>query len=258
MSPLLAAVDVVHHLLDKEIFGSWFTQHHLLLIMVSLIMIIGFMVVAIRARAGTPGGFVSLIEVGLVWVRDEVVYPWLGEERGRKYLYFFWTLFFFILVNNLLGLMPFPLNFFGKTATGNIAITMALAIMAFVMIQVAGMKQHGIGGYWKHLVPPGVSPALIPLVFLIEVVGLITKPFALTIRLFANMTAGHAIMGVLVGGLWGISHIGNPAINGLTTIGAFAFILFIMLFETLVALIQAYIFTILTAIFISLAVSEEH
>ncbi len=258
MSALLAAGDVVSHLKDSEILGSWFTQHHLLLIMVSLIMIIGFMVVAIRARTGTPGGFASLIEVGLVWVRDEVVYPWLGEERGRKYLYFFWTLFFFILVNNLLGMVPFPLNLFGKTAMGNINSTAALAIITFVMIQVAGMKQHGIGGYWKHLVPPGLPRALVPLVFLIEIAGLIIKPVALTIRLFANMTAGHAILAVLVGGLFGISHIGNPAINGLTTIGAFVFILFIMLVETLIALIQAYIFTILTAIFISLAVSEAH
>jgi len=109
-----------------------------------------------------------------------------------------------------------------------------------------------------HLVPPGLPWPLVPLVFLIEIAGLIIKPIALTIRLFANMTAGHAILAVLVGGLWGVSHINNPTINKLTTISAFVFILFIMLVETLIALIQAYIFTILTAIFISLAVSEAH
>ena len=259
MSLLLASGgDVVSHLVDKEIAGAWFTQHHVLLIIVGVVMIAGFMLVAMRARTGVPGGFTSLVEVGLVWVRDEIVYPWLGEERGRKYLYFFWTLFFFILVNNVLGLLPWPANPYGKTATGNISVTMALATVTFLMVQVSGMKQHGLAGYWKNLIPPGIPKALVPLLALVEFIGLFTKPFALTVRLFANMTAGHAIVAVLVVGLWGITNFSNPAIGGLTTISAFAFILFIMLFETLVALIQAYIFTTLTAIFISLAVAEEH
>ena len=97
-----------------------------------------------------------------------------------------------------------------------------------------------------------------PIVWGIEFVGLFTKPFALTVRLFANMTAGHAIVAVLVGFLWGIGHYANAAIGGASTVAAFGFMLFIMLFETLIALIQAYIFTVLTAIFVSLAVAEEH
>jgi len=257
MSALLAS-NVVHHLVDGELFGPWFTQHHLLLIITGLIMVIGLLIVAIKAREGTPSGFSGLVEVGLVWVRDEIVYPWLGEERGRKYLFFFWTLFFFILVNNLLGLLPVPLNPFGKTATGNISVTAALAAVAFVTIQASGMKQHGALGYWAHLVPPGVHPLLWIILFPIEVIGLFTKPFALTVRLFANMTAGHAIVAVLVGFLWGVIHYENPAVGGAASLATFAFMLFIMLFETLVALIQAYIFTVLTAIFVSLAVAEEH
>ncbi len=258
MNLLLASGDVLTHLIDSEVGGAWFTQHHILLILVSVIMITGFQAVAIRARQGTPGGFSALIEVGLVWVRDEIVYPWLGEEKGRKYLFFFWTLFFFILVNNLLGLLPWPLNVFGKAATGNIGVTMALALITFVMVQVSGMKKHGWGGYWLHLVPHGIAWWLWPLIWIIEFVGLLTKPFALTVRLFANMTAGHAILAVLVGFLWGVTKYGNPVVGGASSLASFAFMLFIMLFETLVALIQAFIFTVLTAIFVSLAVAEEH
>ncbi|NJN14110.1 MAG: F0F1 ATP synthase subunit A, partial [Planctomycetes bacterium] len=211
MNLLLAAGDVVSHLVDAPLLGPWFTQHHALLIMVSLIMIIGFSIVAIRARSTEPGGFSSLIEVGLVWVRDEIVYPWLGEEKGRKFLFFFWTLFFYILVNNLLGLFPFPLNFWGKAATGGISITMALAIITFVTVQVSGMRKHGWLGYWTHLVPHGIALWLWPLIWVIEFIGLFTKPFALTVRLFANMTAGHAILAVLVGFLWGVHEYGNVA-----------------------------------------------
>jgi len=255
----IAAGDVVSHLVDAPLLGPWLTQHHALLIMVSLIMIVGFSIVAIRARDAAPGGFSALIEVGLVWVRDEIVYPWLGEEKGRKYLFFFWTLFFYILVNNLLGLLPWPLNIWGKTATGGISITMALAIVTFLTVQVSGMKQHGWGKYWLHLVPHGIAWWLWPLIFIIEFIGLFTKPFALTVRLFANMTAGHAILAVLVGFLWGVAHVPhNALVGGAASFASFLFMLFIMLFETLVALIQAYIFTVLTAIFISLAVAEEH
>ncbi|MHC4550127.1 MAG: F0F1 ATP synthase subunit A [Planctomycetota bacterium] len=258
MSALLAAGDVVSHLTDAEILGPWFTHHHVLLIVVAVVMIVGFKAVARRAHTGTPGGFTSLVEVGLVFIRDDIVYPWLGEERGRKYLGYFWTLFFFILLCNLFGLFPIPLNPFGKTATGNIMVTAALALISFFVIQLSGMKQHGTVGYWIHLVPGGVPWWLWPLVWLVEFVGLFVKPFALTVRLFANMTAGHAIVAVLVLFLWGVKEYNNAAIGGASTIASLAFMLFIMLFETLVSLIQAYIFTILTAIFVSLAVAEEH
>jgi F-type H+-transporting ATPase subunit a len=258
VSLLLASGDVVSHLTDSEVLGRWFTQHHVLLLMVAAIMILGFTAVARRTRAGTPKGFANLVEVALVWVRDVIVYPWLGEERGRRYLPYLWTLFFFILLSNLIGLFPWPLNPFGKTATGNIAVTGALAILTFLTVQVSGMLQHGWGHYWVNLVPHGVPKLLFPIVWAIELIGLFTKPFALTVRLFANMTAGHAIVAVLIGFLFGVAHYTSAAVAGAATVSSFAFILFIMLFETLVALIQAYIFTVLTAIFISLAVAEEH
>jgi F-type H+-transporting ATPase subunit a len=256
---LLAVGDVVHHLLDYPLLGKFFTAHHFLMLMVAGFMILLFSWAA-KGIATKPKktGVLALLEVGLVFVRDEIVYPWLGEERGRRYVPFFWTIFFFILFSNLLGMLPFPFNLWHRTATGNISVTLALAVIAFLTIQISGMIQHGKGKYWVNLVPHGVPTPLWPIVWLIEFVGLFTKPFALTVRLFANMTAGHAILAVLYGFLWGIAHYTNPAIGATATTATFAFMLFIMLFETLVALIQAYIFTVLTAIFTSLAVAEEH
>ena len=257
MTPLLASG--ITHLVDYEILGPYFTAHHALLLMAGGLMV-GMMWFVVQTVKWYPSatGLTSLVEIGLVWVRDEIVYPWLGEKMGRKYLYFFWTLFFFILISNLIGLLPFPLNPWHRAATGNIAVTAALAIISFLTIQISGMIKHGWGRYWINLVPHGVPGFLWPLVWFIEFVGLFTKPFALTVRLFANMTAGHAILGVLFGFMVGVYHYANPVSATLATVSSLAFMLFIFLFETLVALIQAYIFTILTAIFISLAVAEEH
>ena len=256
---LLAAESIVNHLLDFHIPGVPLTAHQILLLLVGLFTIVVFWWAAKRITTRPKKkGLVALLEIGLVWIRDEIVYPWLGPERGRRYLPFFWTLFFFILFANLLGLAPFPLNAWERTATGNLAVTGALAAMVFVMVQVAGMKQHGWGKYWVDLVPAGTPKFLFPLVFVIEFIGLFTKPFALTVRLFANMTGGHAILLVLFGFLLGVQHYSSPLIGAPATLASFGFILFIMLFEVLVAFIQAFIFTILTAIFTSLAVAEEH
>ncbi len=252
------AVEVVHHLLDYELPGG-VTAHQVLIGMVALFTTGLFTVAARRVReVPHKKGIVALLEVALIFVRDDIVYPWLGPERGRRYLPFFWTLFFFILFANALGLLPFPLNPWERTATGNLAVTGALALMVFIMIQVAGMRQHGYGRYWINLVPHGTPWFLWPLVFVIEFIGLFTKPFALTVRLFANMTGGHAILLVLFGFLYGTANANKGFLGVPSTIASFGFVLFIMLFEVLVALIQAYIFTVLTAIFLSLAVAEEH
>lgn len=256
---ILAAEEIVDVLLDYELPWGSLTAHQVLLLAVAGFTIGLFWWASKRIKTQPrKTGVVALLEVGLVFVRDDIVYPWLGHERGRRYLAFFWTLFFFILFSNLIGLTPFPLNPWERTATGNLAVTGALAMMVFLMVQVSGMKQHGWGRYWLHLVPAGTPKPLWPLVFLIEIIGLFTKPFALTVRLFANMTGGHAILLVLFGFLLGIKHYASPALGVPSTVASFAFILFIMLFEVLIALIQAYIFTVLTAIFTSLAVAEEH
>ncbi len=255
---LAESSDVTKELLDFQLFGP-VTAHRILLVVCGLFMIVLFTWAA-RNVATKPKktGMVALLEVGLVWVRDEVVYPWLGPERGRRYLPFMWTLFFFILFSNLFGLIPFPLYPKEHTdalavATGNLAVTGGLAVIVFVLIQVSGMRQHGIGKYWKTtLKPPGVPVLLTP------IIGLFTKPFALTVRLFANMVAGHALLAILFGYLIGVEHYAKPLQGMPITIGSAAAIVGVFLFETLIALIQAYIFTVLSAIFISLAVAEEH
>ena len=258
MTPLLAAEDIVHHLLDYQRPGS-LTSHQFLLIGIAIFTIVLFTLMNLRTTEVPPKkGIFGLLEFGMVWLRDEVVYPWLGPERGRKYLGFFWTLFFFILFCNLFGLLPFPFNPWERTATGNLAVTGALAFIIFLVTQLAGMRQHGYLKYWIHLVPAGTPIFLWPLLFVIEFIGLFTKPFALTVRLFANMTGGHAALIALFGFLYFVPHSNRGVLGVPTTIASFGFILFILLLETLIALIQAYIFTILSAIFVSLAVAEEH
>ncbi|HLJ07660.1 MAG TPA: F0F1 ATP synthase subunit A [Acidimicrobiia bacterium] len=255
--------DVTEDLVDFKLIGG-ITARQVLLIFCAVFMIVLFTWMS-RKVTSKPAktGVVALLEVALVWVRDEIVYPWLGPERGRRYLPFLWTLFFFILFSNTFGLLPFPVYPGGHTdalvvATGDLAVTGGLAFIAFIVIQASGMKAHGFAKYWADLVPHGVPKFLFPVVWVIEFFGLFTKPFALTVRLFANMTAGHAILAILFSFMYGVAHANKGVIGIPTTIASFGFILFIMVFETLVALIQAYIFTVLTTIFTSLAVAEEH
>ena len=139
-----------------------------------------------------PTGFGNLMEVFIVFIRDEVVLPNMGPG-GVKYLPYLLTTFFYILTMNLLGLIPY-----GASATGNVSVTAGLAIIAFVMIQVAAVRSQGLGHYLSHLTG-GVHWALWPIMIPIEILGLFTKPFALCIRLFANMTGGHIVIVSLVG-----------------------------------------------------------
>ncbi|MDP3441315.1 MAG: F0F1 ATP synthase subunit A, partial [Ignavibacteria bacterium] len=156
------------------------------------------------------------------------------------------TAFFFILTCNFLGLLPY-----GSTATGNIAVTATLATLSFIVIQLGGIKHNGFFGYFKGLLPHGLPAWLIPIMLVVELLGLFTKPFALAIRLFANMTAGHIVILALLGLIFILNtYVVIPV--------SIAFALFIYLLEILVALIQAYIFTMLSSLFIGMAVHQEH
>ena len=157
--------------------------------------------------------------------------------------------FFFILINNLLGLTPGAAN-----VTGNISVTFVLSLFTFVIITISANK-----GYWKHLVsPPGTPVALLPIMIPIEIFGVFTKPFALMIRLFANITAGHIIIFSLISLIFVASNNGVNVVAGWSVAPiSVMFVLFIFLIEILVAFLQAYIFTLLSAVFIGLAVKEE-
>jgi F-type H+-transporting ATPase subunit a len=199
-----------------------------------------------NSKSLVPKGIGNLIEVFVQFIRDDVAIPNMGHG-GMKYLPYLLTTFFFILFMNLFGLIPF-----GASATGNISVTLALAVIAFIMIQVSAIKAGGIGNYLKHLTG-GVHPMLWPIMIPIEVLGLFTKPFALCIRLYANMTGGHIVIVSMIGLIFLFkSYLIAPASVG--------FVAAINMLELFVAFLQAYIFTMLTSLFMGLGIkaAEEH
>lgn len=233
------------HLLGVTINLS-ITKHVVFLWVAALILLLLLTTSARRnSSRAVPTGLGNLVEVFVVFIRDEVVLPTIGRE-GLRFLPFFLTLFFFILVCNLLGLVPY-----GSTATGNVNVTAALAIISFFFIQIAGIMKNGFFGYFRGLVPHGVPVFVLPVMIVVEFIGLFTKPFALCIRLFANMTAGHIVILSLISLIFTFGTI-------LVAPVSVAFALFINLLEIFIALLQAYIFTMLSSLFVSLAVHQEH
>ena len=196
-------------------------------------------------KSMVPKGFSNFWEVFIVFVRDEIAKPTIGKGY-EKFLPYILTVFFFILFGNFLGLLPFSATF-----TSNIAVTATMAIFSFLVIQIGGMIQNGFFGYFKGLVPHGVPVFLLPIMIIVEVLGLFTKPFALAIRLFANMTAGHIVIYALISLIFVMQSIWWAGL-------AVPIALFIFLLEILVALLQAYIFTMLSSLFIGMAVHQDH
>ena len=194
-----------------------------------------------------PGGFIGFMEMFIMMVNDDIIKKSVGPNY-RKFAPYLLTAFFFIFLNNLMGLIPiFP---GGANVTGNIAITMTLAICTFVAVNLFGSKE-----YWKDIFWPDVPWWLkvpVPMMPLIEFFGVFTKPFALMIRLFANMLAGHMAMLVLTSLIF-ISASMGPALNGTLTVASVVFNIFMNALELLVAFIQAYVFTMLSAVFIGMA-----
>ena len=189
----------------------------------------------------TPKKAGRFLEPIVIYVRDEIAIPNIGEKHYKKYMSYLLTVFFFIWFLNLVGMTPLGIN-----VTGNIAITFSLALMTFIITQVSGKKD-----YWMHIFwMPGVPVVLKPVMAIIELIGLFVKPFSLMIRLYANMLAGHVVLMSIIGlifvfGSWLVS----PAFFGLTLV--------LSLLELLVAALQAYIFTMLAALYFGSAV-EEH
>ncbi len=204
------------------------------------------------ARTAAPGGFVGLMEMAIMMIHDDLIKSCVGKDY-KRYAPYLLTAFFFILVNNLMGLIPiFP---GGANVTGNIAITFLLALATFLMTNLFGSRE-----YWKEVFWPEVPTWLkcpVPMMPLIEFVGLFTKPFALMIRLFANMMAGHAVILSLTCLVFVTASMG-AAINGTMTVVSVIFCIFMNMLELLVAFIQAYVFTMLSAVFIGLSRVESH
>ncbi len=228
---------------NRVIYDFSITKNAAAIILGAVLLILLFTSVAKSYtvnRGKAPKGLQSAMEVIILFIRDEVVKPNIGPKYG-KYLPYILTLFFFILINNLLGLLPGAAN-----VTGNIAITMTLAVLTFIITHLNSNKH-----YWKHLfAPTGVPTALLPIMIPVEIVGVFMKPFSLMIRLFANMTAGHIILLSLFSLIFIFkSFVLAPVIS--------AFALFMNLIEIMVAFIQAFIFALLSSMYIGSAI-EEH
>jgi len=200
-----------------------------------------------------PSGLQSFIEPVVLFIRDDVARPSIGEKYER-YMPFLLTLFFFILVNNLLGLIPIPPG--GANLTGNIAVTLVLALFTFVITTFSGNRN-----YWVHIInTPGVPVWLkmpLPIIPIVEVIGVFTKPFVLMVRLFANITAGHIISLGFISLIYIFSEMSSGLAYGVSIV-SILFNIFMFFLELLVAFIQAFVFTFLSSIYFGMAIEEHH
>jgi F-type H+-transporting ATPase subunit a len=241
-----------HHVVDHV--WSWInpgplhlplSKHVLMLVITSFILLVLFPLL-IRSRSAVLAPFRAMLEMLVLFLRDEVVVPSLGG-KGSAYMGYFSTLFFFILILNLLGLVPY-----GATATSNLSVTAGLAITSFILINFAGIKEQGLVGYFSHLVPKGVPYWLYPILFPIEVLGLFTKAFALCVRLFANMVAGHMVILSFISFIFIFGSFGLGIGLSVAPVSV-GLVLFMLLLELFTAFLQAYIFVFLTALFTGMA-----
>jgi F-type H+-transporting ATPase subunit a len=200
---------------------------------------------AYKKRAGkAPKGLQSFMEPLILFVRDDIARPNIGYKYQR-FMPLLLTVFFFIWINNLIGLVPFFPG--GANLTGNIAVTLVLSVITLIVVNINGNKH-----YWAHIFVPADVPVWIwPLWWVIELVGIISKPFALMIRLFANITAGHIIVLSLISLIFVFKSVYIAPVS-------VAFVIFMDVLELLVAALQAFIFTLLTALFIGGAIEEHH
>jgi F-type H+-transporting ATPase subunit a len=231
---------------------------HVVFMMIAAILTMILLIGTARAHAkhtheiGRPRGRAAALEAVILYLRDEIYLPVMGGKGhgGERYIPFVLTLFFFIAFCNLLGLIPY-----GATATGNLGVTLSLALITFVVVEVAGMKALGAGYintvvYWPHGMPIYMKLPLTLVLTPVELIGKFTKPFALTIRLFANMVAGHVIILALIGLIFTFGIFWSP--------GPLLMAFGIMLLEIMVSFLQAFIFSLLAAVFIGQIRAAHH
>jgi len=225
-----------------------FTKNVFMMMLSVLVLMVVFLTLARSYRKSgisEPKGLQGFLEPVIVFIEEDVAIPNIGEGKHVRYVPYLLTIFFFILLNNLMGLIPFfP---FGANVTGDIAFTMTLAVFTFLITQFSSNK-----GHWQHVFnTPGVPFWLAPIMIPVEIIGLFTKPFALMVRLFANITAGHIIVLSLISMIFIFRSSFMAVPSGIM-------VLFMDCIELLVAFLQAYIFTLLSALFIGLAMPEHH
>jgi F-type H+-transporting ATPase subunit a len=250
-APDVSAI-LMHHVLDRPFFGL--PSKHLVFFGLAalLVIVIARLAIASYKKGRIPSGIGAFVESVVLLIRDEMAEKNIGHGDGARWTPLLCSFFFFILVAALLGLMPLS-----ATPTSNLAVTMALATVSFLAQQWAGISKYGLVHHFRSIVPPGLPWPLLPIMIPVEIISMFTKPFALMIRLFANMLAGHMVittllllvpLGAMVSTTLGVSMI--PVALGIS--------LFIMFLELLVAFIQAYIFTLLTSLFIGMYAHPAH
>ncbi len=223
-----------------------------LLLGATLLFVVMVLVARAHKRAAAanepPKGAANAIEAMILYIRNEVILPNVGHH-GEGFVPYLLTAFFFILTLNLLGLVPW-----GSTATGNISVTATMAILTFLTVEIAGIRANGLGYlntlfYWNNDLPLIMRPIMFAVMSPVEMIGKITKPFALAIRLFANMTAGHIVVLALMGLIFSFGNLISTA--------PFVMSILIMVLELFVAFLQAFIFTLLSSVFIG-QIREAH
>lgn len=231
---------------DIPLFGInlGLSVHALMLFFAAGIVFLLFGILYKKRNDHAPSGITILLELGVLFVRDEICINYMGEADGKRLAPFFLNFFFLVLVMNLMGLIPIF-----STATANISVTMGLALITLTMMVIGGIAKNGLLGFIQLFLPPGVPKLVYIVLFPIELMGLFIKPFALTIRLFANMLGGHIVIFSLLGLIISFGWFGVPSL---------ILALFVFFLELLVAFIQAFIFTMLSAMFVGDMMHPSH
>lgn len=258
---------IMHHILDSNVVEIPFTsievplphlylkgieqdlsitRNVVMMWIASAILLTLFISAARRAKNPVPTGLRGALEAMMLFVRDDIARKTIDRKYADRYVGYLLTVFFFILACNLLGLVP---GF--STPTSSISVTATLALFTFVVSQAGGIRNFGVVGHYKNLVPHGLPVLIVPVILVVEIISMLSRPFALAIRLFANMTAGHVVILSLISLIFVLKSV---FVAGMSI----PFALFVYVLEILVCFLQAFIFTVLSSLFIGLAVHPSH
>jgi F-type H+-transporting ATPase subunit a len=249
---------LMHHVVNQRYGDLYFfgvnvgPSKHLLWFGIAGLAVLVVIRLAMRSyKNNVPSGLGTAVETMVLYVRDEIAEKNIGHD-GHRFVPLLLSFFFFILFAALIGLVPFT-----STATGNLSVTLGLAFVSFLAMQWAGIRNYGLVHHFKNMIPPGLPMWLLPIMVPVELLAMFTRPFALMIRLFANMLAGHMVIASLLLLIPLMASINVAFGVGMVPI-SLVLALFIMMLEILVAFIQAYIFTLLTSIFIGMNAHPAH
>lgn len=264
VSGIFAEFDPLRQVMPAPLFtfhiGNWLivVNNHMFAVAAAMLLLLAVIPFAAKSKGLVPTGLHNLVESVCVFLREELARPILNDHTD-KYIGFIWTVFFFILCLNLLKMIPTESiiflmtgkeNHFGGPATADIWITGAMAVVAFFTTHISGIREQGLWRYIVNLAPP-VPVWIMPLIYFLEIVSTLVRPFTLAIRLFANMLAGHMVLATFIGLIFVFKNYGVAGASILSAV-------LLSMLELLVAFIQAYIFTLLSAQYIGFSILPEH